>query len=259
MTAVDQSVEYPESTGEASVTVSVTLEEDPGNTGFPNETQAFSFGLVHDPAVLTGQGINAASILTALNGNTGPDFFDVNSFADGMTVGCVYTFVGTDVLTFATATDLVTVDYSTVAAGLIGAATPTETQLQFSQTLGTPPVELVVVVGAASQGVQGETGTITLTPVTGTGFVRADINDDAVVNLADAVQLLNALFLGGVTNCDDAADTNDDELKNIADAVYLLSYLFTSGPDIPEPGGNGSCGTDPVGDALDCAQYNSCP
>ena len=120
-------------------------------------------------------------------------------------------------------------------------------------------MELVVVVGAASQGVQGETGTITLTPVTGTGFVRADINDDAVVNLADAVQLLNALFLGGVTNCDDAADTNDDELKNIADAVYLLSYLFTSGPDIPEPGGNGSCGTDPVGDALDCAQYNSCP
>ena len=259
MTAVDQSVEYPESTGEASVTVSITLEEDPGNTGFPNETQAFSFGLVHDPVVLTGQGINAASILTALNGNTGPDFFDVNSFADGMTVGCVYTFVGTDVLTFATATELVTVDYSTVAAGLIGAANPTVTQLQFSQTLGTPPVELVVVVGAASQGVQGETGTITLTPVTGTGFVRADINDDAVVNLADAVQLLNALFLGGVTNCDDAADTNDDELKNIADAVYLLSYLFTSGPDIPEPGGNGSCGTDPVGDALDCAEYNSCP
>ena len=183
----------------------------------------------------------------------------MNSFADGMTVGCVYTFVGTDVLTFATATELVTVDYSTVAAGLIGAANPTVTQLQFSQTLGTPPVELVVVVGAASQGVQGETGTITLTPVTGTGFVRADINDDAVVNLADAVQLLNALFLGGVTNCDDAADTNDDELKNIADAVYLLSYLFTSGPDIPEPGGNGSCGTDPVGDALDCAEYNSCP
>ena len=56
--------------------------------------------------VLTGQGINAASILTALNGNTGPDFFDVNSFADGMTVGCVYTFVGTDVSDLATATEL---------------------------------------------------------------------------------------------------------------------------------------------------------
>ena len=258
MTAVDQSVDYPESTGDTSLTVPVTLSEDPGNTGFPNETQAFSFGLVHDPAVLSGQGVNPASILNGLNGNTGPDFFDVNSFTDGMTVGCVYTFVGSDVLTFASATELVTVDYQTVPAGLAGAVTPTQTQLQFSSTLGTPPVELVVVVNASSQGVAGESGTVTLNPVSGTGFVRADINDDAVVNLADAVQLLNVLFLGGVITCDDAADTNDDEQRNIADAVYLLSYLFTNGPDIPEPGSNG-CGTDPAGDALDCAEYNSCP
>ena len=112
-------------------------------------------------------------------------------------------------------------------------------------------------MSSQSAGVSGVNGTITLNPTVG-GFVRADINDDALINLADAVSLLNALFLGGIVSCDDATDTNDDEQSNIADAVYLLSYLFTNGPDIPAPS-NGVCGSDPSGTNLDCAEYNSCP
>lgn len=257
--AVDQVVDYPEATGEASLTASVTLEEDPGNTGFPNPTQAFSLGVVHDSALLTASGADVAPVLAALNGNTGPDFFDVNTFSDGLTIGCVYTFVGSDVITFADATELVSLSYDTVSSNLAGAVDPTLTQLQFSSSLGTPAVELVVVVNSASQGVDGQPGTITLNPSTGTGFVRADVNDDSVINLADAVQLLNVLFLGGVITCLDASDANDDEQSNIADAVYLLSYLFTNGPAIPDPGSDGSCGPDPAGDALDCVLYESCP
>lgn len=257
MTAADQAVDYPEATGSSSFEVSVSVEEDPGNLGYPNETQAFSLGIVHDPAILSATGAIAAPVLTALNGNTGPDFFDVNSFADGLTVGCVYTFVGADVISFATATDLLSVEYDTVPAGLAGNTAPLSTQVEFSDTLGVPPVELVVVVSSQSAGVSGVNGTITLNPTVG-GFIRADINDDALINLADAVSLLNALFLGGVVSCDDATDTNDDELSNIADAVYLLSYLFTNGPDIPVPS-NGVCGSDPSGTNLECAEYNSCP
>jgi hypothetical protein len=55
----------------------------------------------------------------------------------------------------------------------------------------------------------------------------------------------------------DAADTNDDELANIADGVYLLAYLFSGGSAPPAPFGGG-CGADPVGTALDCAEYLSC-
>ena len=259
MTVVDQSVDYPESTGAASFAAAITFEEDSANPGFPNGTQAFSLGVVHNPGLLSADGATAGDLLLALNSNSGPDFFDVNSFSDGMTIGCVYTFVGTDVLSFATPTEVLTLNYNTVEAALIGASESTTTQLQFSEALGSPPVELVVVVGSGSQGVQGQNGTITLNPVVGGGFIRGDVNDDSLLNLADAVFLLDGLFLGGVITCRDAGDTNDDELNNVADAVYLLSYLFINGPAIPDPGSSGFCGPDPAGTALDCGEYNSCP
>ena len=118
-------------------------------------------------------------------------------------------------------------------------------------------VQVVVVVNSGALGAVGVDGTITLTPGVGGGFMRSDVNDDSLINLADAITVLDALFLGGVINCMDAADTNDDELSNIADGVYVLSYLFSGGPPPPAPFG-GSCGPDPAGTALDCAQYNSC-
>lgn len=256
LAAVDQTVGFPESTGATSFTASLTLVEDPGNTGYPNDTQGFSFGVSHDPTILTATGGAGAAVLSALNGGDGPDFIDVNLFADGVTVGCVYSFQGANTIQFASAIELATVDYDTVPGGIAGSAVDVTTTLSFSESLGVPPVELVVVVNSGSAGVTGVDGTITLTPTVG-GFVRADVNDDSQINLADAITLLEILFLGGVILCGDAADTNDDELANIADAIYLLGYLFTGGDAPPAPFG-GACGADPAGTALDCVEYNSC-
>jgi len=98
-------------------------------------------------------------------------------------------------------------------------------------------------------------------PPTGTEFLRGDGNDDGGVNIADAVYLLNALFVPGSpqTSCTDTQDTNDDGGVNIADAVFVLNALFVPGsPPLPDPGPS-TCGVDPTDDTLDCASYLSCP
>ncbi len=88
-------------------------------------------------------------------------------------------------------------------------------------------------------------------------FLRADVNADGGVNIADSVFLLNALFVPGspAPSCPDAADINDDGSTNIADAIYLLNALFVPGsPAVPEPStATGGCGADPTtSDALEC-------
>ena len=91
----------------------------------------------------------------------------------------------------------------------------------------------------------------------GETFVRGDINDDSVINIADAVAGLTYLFNGGPAGCIDAVDTNDDGQANVADGVYLLGFLFSGGAAPPAPSPN--CGSDMTADALECATYNSCP
>jgi hypothetical protein len=256
LSAVDQTVAFPPSTGVATVMASFTLEEDATNAGYPNDTQGFSFGVSHDPAVLTVTGGFGAQVIDDLNNGTGADFLDVGLFTDGFTCGCVYSFLGIQTIQFASAIELAIASYDTVPGALIGSTSDVTTTLSISNRLGSPPVQIVVVVNSQALGATGVAGVITLTPVVG-GFVRADVNDDALINLADAITVLDALFLGVVINCMDAADTNDDELANIADGVFLLAYLFSGGSAPPAPFGGG-CGADPAGTALDCAEYLSC-
>lgn len=88
-------------------------------------------------------------------------------------------------------------------------------------------------------------------------FIRGDSNADAKVDISDAVSTLNVLFLGaGALDCRDAADSNDDGRVDISDAVYALVYLFLGGEPPPAP--SPSCGEDPSGDALDCAEFPPC-
>ena len=92
-------------------------------------------------------------------------------------------------------------------------------------------------------------------------FRRGDINGDSSVNLADAVYMLESLFVPGSApiDCRDAADCNDDEGVNLADAIYLLSHLFVPGsPSLPDP--DGGCGEDPTkADLLTCDYSANCP
>ncbi len=93
-----------------------------------------------------------------------------------------------------------------------------------------------------------EDGLVTI--ASGSLFLRADVNGDGTLNIADPVAALAFLFQGEPAACLDAIDSNDDGSTNVADAVYSLNFLFTGGPAPLEPWPNP--GLDPTPDALDC-------
>jgi hypothetical protein len=81
-------------------------------------------------------------------------------------------------------------------------------------------------------------------------FRRGDADGSGKAELADAVALLSALYLGGPEPaCPDAADYNDDGFLEVADAILLLSYLFRGFQGAFPPGPE-ECGLDPTCDAL---------
>jgi len=97
---------------------------------------------------------------------------------------------------------------------------------------------------------------VATTPV-GPIFRRGDANGDSLFNIADAIAMLNFLFLSGGLPCDDAGDSNDDGQLDISDSIFLLGALFGDS-SLPSPPGIDQCGPDPTDDDLDCDSYNSC-
>jgi C1A family cysteine protease len=67
-------------------------------------------------------------------------------------------------------------------------------------------------------------------------YVPGDASGDLVVNVGDAIYLLNYLFKNGDPPVPTAAgDVNADCVLNVGDAIYILNYLFKNG-DPPQPG-----------------------
>lgn len=67
-------------------------------------------------------------------------------------------------------------------------------------------------------------------------FRCGDANKDGVVDLADAVYLLNYVFRGGdPPDPLELGDVNNDGIVDLEDIVYLLNYLFKGGPSPCEP------------------------
>jgi hypothetical protein len=70
----------------------------------------------------------------------------------------------------------------------------------------------------------------------GAVYVCGDANDDAQVNVGDAVYLINFVFKGGPAPaplC--VGDANADDGTNVGDAVYLINFVFKGGPAPKEP------------------------
>ena len=126
-----------------------------------------------------------------------------------------------------------------------------------SMTLGTPPVENVVVglagVELLATWIDGGVSEVQLL------FQRADCNGSATVSITDAIFTLEALFMAGAAQpgCPDACDANDDGFMDISDVLYSLGYLFDGGIAPPAP--FGVCGADVTVDALGCAVSIACP
>jgi agmatine deiminase len=62
-------------------------------------------------------------------------------------------------------------------------------------------------------------------------YIYGDANADGEIDIADAVFLVNYLFIGGPPPGPlEAGDANCDGEVNLADAVYIVNYLFIGGP-----------------------------
>ena len=116
------------------------------------------------------------------------------------------------------------------------------------------PVEVqIVVAGESVYNVMQIDGMIEIVEIQ---FLRGDSNEDGTVDIADAIEILGALFdPEGDFSCRDMADINDSGGVDIADPIWLLAYLFSNGPPPLEP--FPQCGSDLTGPA-DCKAFN-CP
>ena len=96
-------------------------------------------------------------------------------------------------------------------------------------------------------------------------FIRCDPNDDGKNDIADAVWIVNELFVAGAptTGCEDAGDCNSDNLgPDLSDAVFAIRYQFQIDGPQPAPGAPfPGCGPDPDADEdIGCATLpTSCP
>jgi hypothetical protein len=73
---------------------------------------------------------------------------------------------------------------------------------------------------------------------TGARFTRGNCNADGLVDLSDAVFVLNHLFLGGpAPACARACDTDSNDTLDLTDGIYLLNRLFLGGPALGPPDG----------------------
>lgn len=67
------------------------------------------------------------------------------------------------------------------------------------------------------------------------GFLRGDANSDGSIDIADAVTMLQHLFLGAPCGCLDAADVDGTGTLEVTDPIALLGYIFLGGPPPASP------------------------
>lgn len=260
-TASDQTVNYSPADGNASFNVDVTITEIDNSgfgTPFPNETQGFSMGLAHDSSLLEATSVSFTGSVAALDGGNGPGFAETSIYADGWTAGVVYSFIGSETITFSSSGEVaIEAAYSTVGGALAGNETGTSTDLTWSSGLGSPPVTNVMVVAGNSLASILQDGTVTLQAVSVTPFIRSDANADGRNDVADAIWMLSDLFLGGPTfNCLGGNDANNDGFYDTADPVFVISYQFLDGsaPSAPFP----DCGIAADQEPTDCLEHPYC-
>ena len=249
----------PDTGGDASVTISVSVDQD--DNGAPSAlTQGFSMGLGHDASILEVTAVNTAGLTAALG--QAPDFATVGlDDVNGWTIGVVYALTGGVEIPLDN-TSVLEIDYQTVTPSpLAGDTVGLTSSLTWSDNIGAPPVANVVVVGGASLNATFTDGSFNFIPqiITIVEFRRGDANEDGIVNIADGIWILNDLFQGGPSiDCDAASDANGDGNLDSADAVYIFSYRFMGGSPPPAPFPD--CGTFPgqLPAPDDCNAYNGC-
>lgn len=232
-----------------STTASVIFD----NTG-ASDVDGWSFGVCHDGAVVQLTAFVNSSLVATINAGMMPGFGSITlvNAGTGGTQGIVIDLFGAVKLAPGTGYAFVDATYTNVAG--------TEGQtanVAICNTLGTPAVADVIVIGGASITPTEVAGSIAVVEVVEPMFIRGECNGDGSYNIADGVWTLNMLFQGGpASTCNEACDANNDGTVDSADAVFTFMYQLLDGaaPPAPFPG----CGIDDVMGA-DCASFAGCP
>ena len=81
-------------------------------------------------------------------------------------------------------------------------------------------------------------------------FIRGEVDGSAGLGLADGILILSHIFVQSTLTCEDAADVNDNGVLNLEDAITLFLHIFLDGPALPAP--QGVPGPDRTDDILRC-------
>ncbi|MEE8142005.1 MAG: dockerin type I domain-containing protein, partial [Planctomycetota bacterium] len=130
------------------------------------------------------------------------------------------------------------------------------TTLDLMNQLKLPPIDNIVIIDGQSFSPILTDGDVCHPDDGKDLFVRGNSNNDATIDIADAIFTINYLFVDGADpSCLDAADANNDGTVDVSDVIYTIQWAFNEGRDFPEPFPN--CGLD-TGISAGCGSFAGC-
>lgn len=111
--------------------------------------QGWSMGVCHDTDNLELTAAQDGPTTATINGGGAPDFYQMNLYPEGLTVGVVISVYGSAWLDPGTGYGLLDIDYLLTGIATAGGL-PIDAEVAFCGTLGSPPVDVVIVSGGAS-------------------------------------------------------------------------------------------------------------
>jgi len=215
----------------APLGVSVILDHNTAANGW-------AMGICHDPAGLAIESVGLGATGSTVHGGSPADWYQFEIFPDGWTLGVVTDLSGVFVLPAGNGLEIGEAVYEGLSDGTWSVCP--------CNTLGTPPVAVVIVYSGASLVPVQVCGTVTV-DTSLHAFRRGDANIDGQFDVADPVRILDHLFSAGLPPpCRAAGDVDSDGAQNIGDVIQLLSFLFSGGPPPAPPFPD--CGSDPAAD-----------
>ncbi len=225
----------------------------------------FSFGIRHDPNMLTVLGVAATQEFVDAGADPDSEFFFLDTAAsggDGIVVAVILTADGSSLDTGVH--HLFDVEYE-AAADADGTTT-----VRVTDQLGDPQVPLVIDVdGGTTRTFEGSSEEIAFSD----GFRRGDADGSGgSINIRDPLIVLFFLFRGQqdevrcppALNFDGSFGAGTPGLESIADiaitdAILLLRYLFANGVDPAPPFPQCGAPPNPLAKDAACMEFNGCP
>lgn len=253
----------------------VTLEIGVDNT--PGEVTGFSFGVEHDPAVLTLEGVETGPALLEVFGagnSSGGDFFHINTTPEGgagFTIAALFSSSETNrVLPAGMDHHILNARY-----GIAPGAAAAETEVGLSGDLGNPKVPVVLDRSGFAQLPTGGSTTSAVVRLSGEaeGFIRGDVNQNGQLDALDSILTVDYLFGGGrlaagaatresclvILNYNGSTAKGERDVEDfadidISDMLGVVQFLFQRGSPPPAPWPQCGQPVIPVSVGIACSQ-----